>query len=147
MRSFGRPRVLVCDDEESVRDMCSRVMLHAGYDAFLVANGDAAVQAVRRESFDVALVDMRMPGMDGVAVLKAFREHDPDLPCVVISGYSAFDDAVECIRHGAVDFLKKPFDLETVVRAIDRAHASTHLKVDSALLAATQSIFSSLDPR
>ena len=127
--------------------MCRRSLTNAGYDAHLVSSGARAVAAVQRQAFDVALVDMKMPDMDGVAVLRAFREHDPDLPCVVISGVGEFSEAVECIRHGAVDFLLKPFDLETVVRAIDRADASSHLKVDSLLLAATQSIFSSLDAR
>jgi len=138
MRSIGRPRVLVCDDEEAVRMVCQRALLSAGYEPHVVASGAEAVAAARRESFDVLLLDVRMPDMDGPETLAAIRAEDADLPCVVISGYSAFDDAIRCLRHGAVDFIRKPFDIETVVRAVDRAMASTHLKVDSALLAATQ---------
>lgn len=144
MRSFGRPRVLVVDDEASVCLLCERALTNAGYLAETVQDGTQAIEAVRRGSFDVVTLDVRMPGMNGPEVLAVLREVDPDVPCVVISGYSSFEDAIECLRKGAVDFVRKPFDIETLVRAADRALTSTHLRADSALLAVTQSIFSSL---
>lgn len=147
MKSFGRARVLVCDDESTVRMVCERALSQAGYDAVAVATGLEAINAAKHESFDCILLDVRLPDMDGPEVLAALRETDPDAPCLVISGYSAFEDAIRCLRQGAADFVRKPFDLDTIVRAVDRVMQSSHLKVDAALLAASQSIFSSLEPR
>jgi two-component system, NtrC family, sensor kinase len=147
MRSFGRPRVLVCDDEETVRAVCARALLSAGYDMIPAATGLEAIERARSGSFDAALVDVRLPDFDGPDVIARLHERDVDLPCVVMSGFASFDDAVKCLNHGAVGFVRKPFDLEGLVRAIDRAIATTHLKADSALLAATRSIFALLDAR
>ncbi len=119
--------------------------MQAGYDVVAVGTGLEAVAAAKRDTFDVIVLDVRLPDMDGPEVLAALRDSDPDAPCLVISGHSAFEDAIRCLRNGATDYVRKPFDLETVVRAVDRVLASTHLKVDAALLAASQSIFSSLD--
>src|SRR5262249_23972496 len=71
---------------------------------------------------------------------------DPDAPCLVMSAYADFDAIVELLRQGAREFVHKPFDGPAIVAAVDRALATSHLQVDSALLAATQTIFSSLDP-
>jgi C4-dicarboxylate-specific signal transduction histidine kinase/FixJ family two-component response regulator len=147
MRSYGRPRVLVCDDEETVREICARALRSAGYDMIATASGGEAIAVARLGSFDVALVDVRLPDFDGPEVIARLHERDVDLPCVVMSAYASFDDAVKCLHHGAVDFVRKPFDLDTLVRAIDRAIATTHLKADSAVLAATRSIFALLDAR
>jgi len=147
MRSYGRPSVLIVDDEETVRSVCTRALTKAGYEPIGVATGQEALAAVKRESFDVFMIDVRMPDLDGPRVLSILREHDPDTPCLVLSAYADFDAAVACMRHGASDFIRKPFDISSMVMAVDRALASTHLKVDSALLAATQTIFSSLDSR
>jgi signal transduction histidine kinase/CheY-like chemotaxis protein len=137
--------VLIVDDEETVRLVCERSLTRAGYQPSVFASGREAIAAARRESFDVLVLDVRMPDLDGPRVLAELRGLDPDAPCLVISGYADFDAAVELLRQGANDFLRKPFDVNDLVAAVDRILASTHLKVDSALLAATQTIFSSLD--
>ena len=118
MRSYGRPRVLVCDDEETVREICARALRSAGYDMIATASGGEAIAVARLGSFDVALVDVRLPDFDGPEVIARLHERDVDLPCVVMSAYASFDDAVKCLHHGAVDFVRKPFDLDTLVRAI-----------------------------
>jgi two-component system, NtrC family, sensor kinase len=145
LRTFGRPRVLICDDEETIRVLCGRALTKAGYDAVLTSSGTDAVAAARKECFDVFILDVRMPEMDGPRVLSLLREQDPDTPCLIISGHADFDAAVGLIRSGANEFISKPFDMQAIIMAVDRVLASTHLKVDSALLAATQTIFSSLD--
>src|SRR4051794_24891152 len=136
-----RPRVLICDDEESVRLVCARALTRAGYDTASVSTGREAIAAMQRDSFDVLVLDMRMPDSDGLGILARLREIDPVVPCLVISGHADFDSTVSLLRHGAADFLRKPFDLEAMVMATDRLLASTHLKVDSALLAASHTIF------
>jgi two-component system, NtrC family, sensor kinase len=125
--------------------VCERALTRAGYEVHAVGSGVDAIAAAERESFDVFVLDVRMPDLEGPRVLQKLRALDPDAPCLVVSGYADFDAAVELMRLGASDFLRKPFDVASLVAAADRILASTHLKVDSALLAATQSIFHSLD--
>lgn len=146
MRSFGRPRVLVVDDEEKIRVACERALVRGGYDVVHSGGGEEAMALLERDSFDAVLLDVRMPGIDGPQLLSRFRRHDPDAPCIVMSAYADFDAVVELLRDGACEFVHKPFDATGIVAAIDRALTTTHLQVDSALLAATQTIFSSLDP-
>src|SRR5215470_9327632 len=146
LRSFGRPRVLVVDDEEKIRLACERALVRGGYDVAHSAGGEEALGLLERQSFDAVLLDVRMPGIDGPSLLARFRRHDPDAPCIVMSAYADFDAVVELLRGGACEFVHKPFDASGIVAAIDRALTTTHLQVDSALLAATQTIFSSLDP-
>ncbi|MBI4510114.1 MAG: response regulator [Deltaproteobacteria bacterium] len=145
MRSFGRPRVLIVDDEAIVRSTCERALSRAGYNPVPAGSGAEAVAAVERDTFDAMVLDVRMPDVDGPMALVAIREHDRDIPCVVMSGYSAFEDAVQCLRAGAVDFIEKPFEPEMLLDAVDRAVATNYQRVDSALLSATKQIFSSLD--
>src|SRR5262249_37338365 len=145
MRSFGRPRVLVVDDEDRIRTASERALLRAGYDVAHSGSGVEAGGLVARESFDAVLLDVRMPGLDGPAALERFRQLDPDAPCVVMSAYADFDAVVALLRAGACEFLPKPFDATGIVAAVDRALATSHLQVDSALLAAAHTIFSSLD--
>src|SRR5688500_12877889 len=136
MPPLGRARVMVCDDEETVRLVCERSLARAGYEAHVFARGADALAAARRESCDVLVLDVRMPDMSGPRVLAALRAFDPDAPCLVISGYADFEAAVELLRQGATDFLRKPFDVADFVAAVDRVIAGAHLKVDRALLAA-----------
>jgi signal transduction histidine kinase/FixJ family two-component response regulator len=145
LRGFGRPRVLVVDDEDVVLSVCARVLLQAGYEPLPTMTGAEALSVVDAHSLDAALIDVRLPDLDGPEVIAALRARDADLPCVVMSGYASFDDAVRCLQRGAVDFLRKPFDVEQLVRVIDHAISTTHLRSDSALLAATRSIFATLD--
>ncbi len=145
MRPLPRPRVLVCDDEETVRLVCEQALERSGYVVHAAATGIAAIEAAASETFDAFVLDVRMPDLDGPRVLARLRALDPDVPCLVISGYADFEAAIQLLRHGASDFLKKPFDVPALVEAVDRVRASTRLSIDSSVLATTQTIFSSLD--
>jgi signal transduction histidine kinase len=145
MRAPGRPRVLVCDDEETVRLICERALARAGLEPRVFGSGRAALEAAGRETFDAFVLDVRMPGIDGPRLLEELRTEDPDTPCLVISGYADFDAAVALLRGGATDFLRKPFDVADLVAGVRRALERRRLQVDSVLLAATPTIFSSLD--
>jgi len=146
LRSFGRPRVLVVDDEEKIRLACERALVRAGYEVTHSPGGEDALGLVERQSFDAVLLDVRMPGIDGPELLQRFRKHDPDAPCIVMSAYADFDAVVELLRNGAREFVHKPFDMHGIIAAIDRALATTHLQVDSALLAELPEIRASLPP-
>ncbi len=114
-------RVLVVDDEERVRSACRRVLEGMGFVVREAANGREGLEAISRFLPDLVLVDLMMPVMDGMEMLKRAREQQPDLAVVVITGFATLDKAVEAMKGGADDFLAKPFkprDLRLVVQRV-----------------------------
>ena len=140
MRTYGRPRVLICDEDGDTRGICQSALVAAGYEATLAAHADAALAALRQGGHDVYVLDMTAGEL-----LSVLRKHDPDAPCLILYGSADFDGALALLRRGASDFVRKPVDATELVASVDQVLASTHVKADSALLAVTQSIFSSLD--
>jgi DNA-binding NtrC family response regulator len=115
--------VLVVDDEAVIRRGIEKALEGRGIRATLASSGEEALDILKTDWFDVALVDVRLPRMDGLHLLKQIRAKHPDLKVVMITGYPTIDSAVECIKMGALDYLVKPFrleDLEGVLRKAQR---------------------------
>jgi signal transduction histidine kinase len=127
----GRPRVLVVDDELGVRESL-RAILEGDYDVRLASSGDEALGVLGREPVDVVTVDLRMPGLGGLAVLERIKQRDPDIEVLIITGNGCFESARQGLRQHAFDYLTKPFDAEHVRRvvqgAVDRRAAVRRLK-------------------
>jgi len=128
MMTNGRPRivlgrVLVVDDDEQMLRVCSRSLTHGGWDVTLATNGTKAIEAVREAKleFDCVVSDVNMPGLDGFQLIAECREHDDDLPVLLMTGDPTLDGAVRAIDTGAVSYLTKPFDQEMLVSAVARA--------------------------
>jgi DNA-binding NtrC family response regulator len=111
------PNILIVDDEEVVRRSFSRVLDGAHCRTASAAGGEQALRALARERFDVVLLDLRMPGADGIAVLKAIKARWPESEVVVITGYPSVETAKEAVRLGACDYLAKPVAPEAVIHA------------------------------
>ena len=112
-----RANVLVVDDEEVVRRSYAAVLASARLNAQVASNGDAGLRAMRQRAFDVVLLDMRMPGTDGMTVLKTLKQQWPESEVVVITGYPNVDSAKEAVRLGACDYLAKPVGPDDIVGA------------------------------
>ena len=95
--------VLIIDDEESMRDSCLQVLRKDGYKATAAKDGKEGMEKARKIEPDVVLVDLKMPGMDGIDVLLGLREIDSEIVPIVITGYASVDSAVEAMRRGAYD--------------------------------------------
>jgi len=108
--------------------MLSNLMKREGFSTITINDGKPALRAVRSRSPDVLLLDMRMPGMDGMEVLSRVKEIAPDLPVIIITAYGEIQGAVEAIKSGAHDYLAKPFDNNEVVRVVHRALSEGELK-------------------
>jgi DNA-binding NtrC family response regulator len=121
MKTNRKPRVLVVDDEQFVRELLHDFFDKMDFGVTTVANGDEGIDVCRRERFDAALVDLKMPGKSGIEVLEAFAEIDPALPVVMMTGYPTIDSSIEAIRRGAYDYIIKPFKLQELKELIDRA--------------------------
>ena len=113
--------ILVVDDELSMREMLSIVLRREGYDVVLADRGKTAVEILRRRPVDLLISDIRMPDMDGVEVLRAAKQIDDAIICIMITAFKSTESAVEALRLGAHDYLDKPFDIEQLKKKVRRA--------------------------
>ena len=118
----AEPRsVLVVEDEEAIRSLLDTVLGSNGYHAHLASNAEQAMVLSRRGAFDAAIVDIRMPGMDGLELSRSLRALDSDLPVILITAHADIDSARQAIRLGAYDYIAKPFDVDDVLLSVARA--------------------------
>ncbi len=122
-----RHSVLIVDDDPAVGASLFRLLKQAGYDVRHEASGAAGLKAVADANFDIVISDIRMPGMDGMELLEALRDHDRSLPVVMLTAHGTIKLAVEAMRLGAKDFLTKPFEREAVLHVIDSALRATEV--------------------
>ncbi len=124
----GKPTVLVVDDEKNIRRTLRMVLEAEGYEVREAETAEEALPLLESEPVDVGLFDVRLPGMDGLALLQKARELWRDLPVIVISGHAETPDVVEAMRRGAVDFFGKPVDRDRVVVSVKNALARRTLE-------------------
>jgi DNA-binding NtrC family response regulator len=115
------PRVLIIDDEPDMLENCRRLLERAGYRCNELADPLRAREHVRDTKPDALLLDLRMPGADGITVLAAVLADDPTLPVIIMTGHGSVASAVQAIREGAFDYLTKPFSADQLVVAVERA--------------------------
>jgi two-component system response regulator RegA len=111
--------LLIVEDDAALRDRLVRAMGDRGFDALGVPDHAAALAAARQESPELALVDLRLPGQSGLAVIRSLKEIDPSTVVVVLTGYGSIATAVESIKLGAASYLTKPADADQIVAAFD----------------------------
>lgn len=111
-------RVLLVDDEVGYLEVLSKRLGKRNHDVTTANSGQQAIQLLRRNDFDVAVVDLKMTDMDGIDVLKIFKKMDPDLSVIILTGHGSEQAAREGIEKGAFDYLTKPCDLESLLDII-----------------------------
>jgi len=128
-------RILVADDEESMRWVLSKALRKKGFGVDLAADGDEALELIRKQSYDLAILDIKMPGLSGLDLLDRVREQEVDLLVVIMTAEASMKNAVEAMKRGAYDYITKPFDLDVIdaiVEKVNRAREMTsqvsHLK-------------------
>jgi DNA-binding NtrC family response regulator len=129
-----RASILIVDDEESMRDACRQVLEPEGFALREAASGEAGLEAMRQESFDLAILDLRMPRMDGLEILRWIREESPDTAAIVITGFPSVESAVEAMKHGAADFLPKPFTPDVLRLTVRRTLRGARMLKENLLL-------------
>lgn len=120
-------RVLVVDDELIMRDSLSDWLRHDGYDVSAVENGAEAIQKVRKEKWDVLIVDLKMPGMNGIEVMQEVKKIDKGIPVIIMTAYATVDTAVKAMKEGAYDYIVKPFNPEEIGLSIRKIIAQQRL--------------------
>ncbi|MFC1513149.1 sigma-54-dependent transcriptional regulator [Thermodesulfobacteriota bacterium] len=117
------PSVLLVDDEQSMREFLRILLEKEGFKAVTAANGEDALDALREESFDLLISDIRMPGMGGLELLAKTRELGINLPAILITAFASPEDAVLAMKHGAYDYITKPFKVDEIKKIIGAAIA------------------------
>src|SRR6186997_1482665 len=117
----GRPRVLVVDDESSIRDLLSKTLALAEYDVDLAQDGRTALERLRILPYDLLITDLKMPGVDGLAVIREARRLKADIPVIIITGFSTEASAIEAVNLGVSGYLTKPFRVPRVLAAAAKA--------------------------
>src|SRR5947207_3444574 len=116
-----RKSILVVDDEKPQRDILQEILTSAGYDVTSAASGEAALKFAKDRSFDFALTDLKMTGMDGIELLKQLLSLDSSIIVILLTAHGTIDSAKEALRRGAFDYLQKPFDRDRLLQTIKRA--------------------------
>jgi two-component system NtrC family response regulator len=139
--------VLVIDDDNNMRWVIRRALTQAGYNVAMAASGEEGLELLAQEPIDLVLLDLKMPGLDGLGVLRRFRQGPADVPVILLTAYASVQTAVEAMKLGATDYLSKPFDVEALKLAVERAlreralaHEVARLRAQVSALAARPEI-------
>jgi excisionase family DNA binding protein len=119
--SASRPRVLVVDDEASIRDLLAKTLALAEYEVDVAPDGRAALDRMRMYPYDLLIADLKMPGLDGLSVIREAKRYKTDLPVIVITGFSTESSAIEAINLGVSGYLTKPFRVPEVLKQAEKA--------------------------
>jgi excisionase family DNA binding protein len=117
----ARPRVLVVDDEASIRDLLAKTLALAEYDVDVSPDGRSALERMRLYPYDLLIADLKMPGMDGLTVIREAKRYKADLPVIIITGFSTEASAIEAVNLGVAGYLTKPFRVPQVLAAAAKA--------------------------
>jgi two-component system nitrogen regulation response regulator NtrX len=133
----ARNQILIVDDEAGVRSALSGVLRDEGYGVEAVESGEACLDRVLRNSYDVIVLDIWLPGMDGLATLQKLQERHVEAPVIMISGHGNIESAVRAIKMGAFDFVEKPLSLDKTVLVVSNAVKQRRLELENRELRAT----------
>ena len=134
-----KAKILIAEDEKTQRDLLEGFLKKEGFSVEAVANGREALQELEGEFFDMALIDYKMPELDGLQTLREIRKHYPDLPVVMMTAYGTVETAVASMKEGALDYLTKPIDLDELLLMLQKViERSTLIKENKELKAQLQ---------
>lgn len=113
--------ILIIDDEQTLNHFVQEDLREAGYESLGALTGQEGLDLIRRQEVDLVLLDQQLPDMHGLDVLKAIREEEPDIPVIIVTGHGAIDCAVQAMKLGAYDYMKKPYNLDTLLMIVAKA--------------------------
>jgi len=123
-------RVLLVDDEEEFTSTLSERLEARGFKVSTANSGEAALELVKQKKFDAIILDLAMPGLDGIDTLKALKKQNPKLQIILLTGQATVQKGVEAMKHGAVDLMEKPADMKELLAKIEEASSKKALLVE-----------------
>src|SRR5436309_11701955 len=130
----SRVKILLIEDKDSLRQMLSTAIKKAGYQVEEAADGNAAVERIRKQPYQLIITDLRLPTLSGLEILKIQKEIDPTIPVLLMTAYGTIEEAVEAMKQGAFDFVAKPVDISHLLLLIERALQQRRLLLENMLL-------------
>lgn len=127
---MAQEKILVVDDELFVRELLSEFLGKQGFEVLLAESGEKALEIANSSAVQIALIDLKMPGMDGIQTLKELKKKNPQILPIIMTGYPTIESAVEALRSGACDYVIKPFKLNELRTSIDRVLKEHRLKYE-----------------
>ncbi|MDI6801148.1 MAG: response regulator [Thermodesulfovibrionales bacterium] len=118
MEKGKKSRILVIDDEEIVRLSCKRSLAPEGYEVETAASGNEGLALFEKEKYDLVLIDLKMPGIDGIEILLNMKKKHPEQTAIIMTGYDTIEHIVESISSGAAHYLEKPFTPDTLIQRV-----------------------------
>ncbi len=128
------PNILVVDDKDSMRNMLTETLMEEGYRVDSASDGKRALDLVRNKSYDLVLTDLKMPNLDGLALLSGIKETDSETSVIMMTAYGTVETAVNAMKQGAYDFITKPFDTEHLCVLVNRALENRRMMAENILL-------------
>jgi len=126
--------ILIVDDDKDVQFTISNILKHAGYETIIAGGGNRALREIRKRSPDLALLDIRLPGMDGIKILEEMKRIDKDLTIVMVTAYGDIKNVVNAMKLGAYDYITKPFDNEELLLVVKKALQTRYLNKEVEIL-------------
>lgn len=135
---MDKPCILVIDDELGIREGCKRALTPHGLFVDTAENGEEALDKIRSFNFDLALLDVMMPGISGIDMISRIHQHDPEIVCIIITGYATVELAVTALKQGAYDFLTKPFTTDDLLLVVNQGLERRQLSLETKRLQAIE---------
>jgi two-component system response regulator HydG len=126
--------LVIIDDERSVREACREVAQSLGFNAFVADSAEHGYRMIENHSADAVLLDLKLPGADGLQALQEIKSRRPDAVVIVVTGYATVQSAVQAMKSGAYDYVTKPFSLEELKLLLDRVAGHLRLKTENRML-------------
>lgn len=120
-----QPSLLVVDDELLIRDLLYDFFTGQGWSIAVAENGEKALQVMKNKPIDIVLTDVRMPEMDGMNLVSELRQHHPEIPVVIMTGFPSVDSAVGALRNRVFDYIIKPFNINQLYKTLEAAVKET----------------------
>jgi two-component system, OmpR family, response regulator len=121
-------RILLVDDEAAFTSNMSKILSRRGYDVSAVNDGESAVKAIEDEEYDVVILDLRMPGMDGMAALKVMKRKRPLMEVIILTGHGSVESGIQGMNLGAFDYAMKPIQISELQEKINEALERKHMR-------------------
>jgi signal transduction histidine kinase len=126
-----QPQILVIDDELGIREGCRRVLAAQGFMVDTAETGMEGLRKLQAAAYDLVLIDVMMPGVNGIDLLPPIHQHDPEIVCIIITGYGTVDLAVKAIKQGAYDFINKPFTADDLLLVVNQGMERRRLSLEA----------------
>ncbi len=125
---MSQEKILVVDDELFIRELLFEFLTREDYEVVLADCGEKAVELIKSQPVEVALIDLKMPGINGIETLKKIKEADPHTLSIIMTGYPTLESSIEALRCGAYDYVMKPFKLNELKSSVEKALHESKLK-------------------